>query len=151
MMSEQNNAHFYVGSLITSVLGGIIIIFSDFAWWYNYNAYLSVRSWGYIDFSFENLLIMPIILVVAGCLFFCTYASFIELKFPNKEGNSKLLSLGFIFSIVACAIVVIGGIVFIIIMLMDEPTDWGLDVGFFGSLIGSGLTILLLYLARSKQ
>jgi hypothetical protein len=36
-------------------------------------------------------------------------------------------------------------------MLLDEPSEWGFDVGFYGGLIGSALTIVLLYLAKSNQ
>ena len=150
-MLERSNSHFYVGSLITSGIGGILIIIFDFAWWYNYNAYLGVRSWGWIDLSLDNLLIAPIILFVAACLFFCTYMSFIRLQSPENEVNSSLLQYGFLAAIVACIVIFAGAIVFIIVMLLDEPSEWGFDVGFYGGLIGSALTIALLYLAKSNQ
>ncbi|MHA2306247.1 MAG: hypothetical protein ACXACU_12740 [Candidatus Hodarchaeales archaeon] len=148
-MSEQSNSHFYVGSLITSGIGGILIILFDFAWWYNYNA--GVRSWGWIDLSLDNLLSAPILLFVAACLFFCTYISFVRLQSPDNEVNSPLLQSVFLAAIVACVVVLVGAIVFIVVMLLDEPSEWGFDVGFYGGLIGSALTIVLLYLAKSNQ
>ncbi len=150
-MSERSNSHFYVGSLITSALGGLLIILFDFASWYNYDP----RIYGWIGLNLENigstLLLWPIIILTSGCLFFCTYISFIGLKFPEDDVSPSLLHYSFIAAIVACVIILIGGFIFVVAMLMDEPTEWGFDVGFYGGLIGSALTIVLLYLAKSNQ
>jgi hypothetical protein len=150
-MSEQLNSKFYYGSLITSVLGAILIVLFDFAGWYNYDAYNLVESWGYIDFSFENLLVFPIILIVIGCLVLCTYFSYIGLSSSVKKLDPQQLQFGLIAASMAFVTVLIGGIVFVIVMLMDEPTSWWFGAGFYGSLIGSGLTIALFYLAKSNQ
>ncbi|MFX0084679.1 MAG: hypothetical protein ACFFAU_03315 [Candidatus Hodarchaeota archaeon] len=150
-MSKQNNSHFYFGSLITSILGAILIVLFDFAGWYNYDSYNAVESWGYVDFSLQNLLVFPIILIIAGCLFYCAYLSYIGLSSSVKRLDEQQLQFGLITALIALVIVLFGGIIFIIVMLMDEPTNWWFDIGFFGSIIGSGLTLIFFYLTRSNQ
>jgi len=46
-MSNNQNLSYYVGSLVVSLIGGILLLFTDFAGWYAYNYYAGVRSWGW--------------------------------------------------------------------------------------------------------
>lgn len=147
-MSENNTQTYFVGALITSALGGLIILFSDFASWYNYG--YSVESWGYIYADFGNPLVLIIIGIVAALLFFSTFIAFLGIQ---RQGRIEfnLIFYAFYSSLLAAAIVVIGALVFVIAMLMDEPTEWGFDFGFFGGLIGGVMTAFFFNMIRQLE
>jgi hypothetical protein len=142
-MSTSNSVNVFVGILITSLVGAFLLILEDFAGWYNYGYY--VQSWGWIGLNSGTPLAVVLIAVVAFLLFYCSYVS---LRGLLRKGQVDKLTVRFalIASLTAFAIVFVGAIVFVAAMLIDEPSDWWFGAGFYGGLLGSGLTGLLLFI-----
>jgi len=141
-MSAKTPINIYVGSLITSVVGAILLIFEDFAGWYNYGYY--VESWGYVGLYAETPLTAFVIILVAASLFYCSFISLQGLRTPSKVSKQKV-KLGLILSIFALVIVLLGATAFIVTILEDEPSDWWFDAGFYGGFLGSALTATLFF------
>ena len=142
-MSNSQNMSYYVGAIITSLIGGILLLATDFGGWYNYNYYAGVRSWGWVDASVFPLNILFII--TAFCLCYCTIISFMALKNVDKPPKKKTIKLGITLSLTVFILAIIGGIVFI--LTIEGPTDWWLGEAFYGGLIGGLLTAIFLYFA----
>lgn len=148
-MSERKSS-LYVGSFLTSILGGIIPLISDFAGWYNYDAYNKVETRGWIYLSADSPGAAAILIIVALCLFYCTYISYLGLKSAGKLAQQNVRT-GLLSAGTAFVIVLFSGLAFTVAMLSDEPTDWWLDTGFYAGFIGSGLTVLFFHLASKSN
>ena len=142
-MSNNQNLNYYVGSLIVSLIGGILLLFTDFAGWYVYNYYAGVRSWGWVgagEFPFGVLFLVPAIF-----LFYCSGISFLALKNTNKPPSKNSIQLGFKLSFVVFILALIGGILFV--LTVGDVNEWWFGEAFYGGLLGGGLTSLFLHLA----
>ena len=150
-VSKSNSiSQYFIGSLIVSVIGGFTILLGDFAGWDASNYYAGVLQWGYIDVSPENLL-SAIILISAACLLFiAAYVSFLGLQNPDQEGLQEKIQYATLGSIGALVILIAGGLLFAIIMLIEDDAYWWFDLGFYGGVIGAGLTITFLYLVKRE-
>ena len=142
-MSGSNSASFYVGALITSLVGAFLLVLEDFAGWYNYGYY--VESWGWIGLNFDTPLAVVLILFV---VFILLYTSFISIRGLRLKGemSKRTIRYGLYASALAFAIVALGAIVFAVSILESEPSEWWFGAGFYGGFFGSGLTALLFYL-----
>ncbi|HKZ93669.1 MAG TPA: hypothetical protein VJ249_03695 [Candidatus Bathyarchaeia archaeon] len=141
-MSKSNSSSFFVGSLITSLVGAFLLVLEDFAGWYNYGYY--AESWGWIGLSIDTPLAVALILVVVLALL---YTSFISVKGLQLKGeiNKRTIRSGLIASSLAFVIVLVGAITFVVSILESEPSEWWFGAGFYGGLLGSGLTALLFF------
>ena len=149
-MNEEFSSNLFIGSFLTSILGGIILLVSDFAGWYNYDAYDMVRSWGWIGVSVDAPLSSLILITVAICLFYCTYISYLGLQSADKL-TQQVVRRGLFLASTAFVIIVVAALIFTTEMLLDEPTDWWLDTGFYGGFLGSGLTALFFHLTSKSR
>lgn len=145
---QQINNYFIV-AFIFSLIGGLILLFSDFGWSYNYYYSSGVRTWEYI-----NILSYPPlgVLIIGGtvlCMFFGTYVSFMGFRGSLESVKNDYVTYALITLAVAFAIVVVGAIVFVI--SVSGSDDWGLDFGFYGSFVGSGVSLLMFYLIKTKK
>jgi hypothetical protein len=146
----ENKMNLYVGGLICSLLGGIFLLIDDFAKWYWY-VWGTGYGWGWIGFpsALENfpdsILIMPIFLVVAGALFYCTAISALGLLNQENPPAKELFLLGIILSIVTLVISLIGGLIVAIEMLFEDLEFW-YGGAFWGGLLGGALTAFFMYL-----
>jgi hypothetical protein len=147
-MSEEGkrseNIIFFVGSLITSAIGGILLLATDFGTFDGSNYYLGVYIYGGIDAWTSGLYGVPIILC-GSFLLFCTVISFLLLRLPEKIPDNNYIRLGFYLSFVVFTISIIGGIVFAVEM-ESEDAWWWFEAGFYGGSIGGLLTSILFYL-----
>ena len=141
---------YFVGSLIVSVIGGFTILLGDFAGWDYSNYYLGFFEVGYIDVSPENPLSAIILGFCAFLLFYVSYISFQALSDPQQEGLVDKVRFGMVASIISLAVLIAGGLLFALILIIEGDTDWWLDLGFFGGVIGSALTLGLLYLIKNE-
>jgi hypothetical protein len=141
---------YFVGSLIVSIIGGFTILLGDFAGWDYSNYYLGFFETGYIDVSLENPLSAIILGSCALLLFFVSYTSFQALSDPQQEGLAEKVQLGIYTSVTSLTVLLIGGLLFATILILEGDTDWWLDLGFYGGVIGSGLTLALLYLIKKE-
>jgi hypothetical protein len=140
-MPANRNVSYYVGSLITSLIGGILLLVTDFAGWYNYSYY--TRTWGWVgigEFPFGLLFVIP-----AFFLFYCSYISIMALKNIDKNPKTNSLLLGIILSLVVFILALVGGIIFV--LTLGDVDDWWFSEAFYGGLIGGFLTFIFLYFA----
>lgn len=140
-MSNNQNLSFYVGSLIFSLIGGILLLATDFAGWYAYNYYAGVRIWSYVGFN--ELPSGLIFLIPAIFLFYCSYISLLALRNTGKTPSKNSIRLGTILSLVVFLLALIGGIIFI--LTLGDVTDWWFDGAFYGGLLGGLFTSIFLY------
>lgn len=148
MSNSQSSLNtYFVGSLITSAVGAILLLFTDFANWEHYNYYSGIFSAGWV--SGEAIPYFIIIMIVACCLFFCTFVSFIGIQSPSTrypiQINKQTLKYALMASIAAFTIVTVSALIFVAVILSDEPDYWWMGPGFYGSFIGSALTALIMY------
>jgi hypothetical protein len=124
--------------LIFSFLGALLLIVDDFGGWYSSTGtgYGYIREWGWINiWGFAAVVILP--LVVA--LFYCTFISLqaVRSKVPIAK---KHVRRGFFVALLVLVVVTVGG--FALIAATWEAAENWLDLGFYGSFIGSMITAI---------
>lgn len=141
--------------LVTSVLGTGFLLLGDFAVWQERKLWYRDSS-GYAHYyysdhyvwSLENLLTAIVFLQVAVLLLGAAWAAFQGLRVTD-DGTTPLSDAlrrrGFLFARIACLEIFAGGMIFLIVMAVDEPSDWWLDVGFYGSLVFSLAAVIFLW------
>lgn len=148
-MDNNPASPFFVGALITSVVGAVLLLATDFAGWYA--AYggggIRVQEWGNIGLLTPYF---PLIAVLSSTLIYCAYVSFTALRNPDEMPDAVAIDRAYKGAVAVFATVLVGALVFIAIILMDEPDDWWLDSGFYGGMIGSLLTAILLRLGLTR-
>ena len=146
-MSEKINeiptSTFFIGALITSAIGGILLLALDFGWWDGSNYYLGVYIYGGIG-AWNGVISLPII-ISGFLLLYCMGISILVLRFPEKIPDKKYVKYGLYASTLVFILSVIGGIIFAVDMTIEEAW-WGFDAGFYGGIIGSLLTAILYFL-----
>jgi len=140
-MTNNQNLSYYIGTLIFSLIGGILLLAMDFAGWYAYNYYAGVRSWGYIGLN--ELPGGLIFIIPAIFLFYCTWISLKALQNTNIIPNKNSIRLGFFLSLFVFILALIGGIIFI--LTLEDVTDWWLDGAFYGGILGGLFTSIFFY------
>jgi len=152
-MAENQEKTFFIGALIMSLIGGVLLLVADFGSWYNYTG--TTESWGWISFdaSLDSSDLIGILLFLfAGCsLLYCSGISLLELVDPEKIPSLSWIKIGMILAAIVTVICLLGGLAFVVDMTSDEPTSWGLEPAFYGGVIGGGLTTLFLYLALQEE
>jgi len=141
-MANNQNLSYFIGALIFSLIGGILLLAMDFAGWYAYNYYAGVRSWGFI--GFYELPSGLIFLIPAIFLFYCTWISLKSIQNSKKNLNKKSIRMGFFLSLAVFFLALIGGIIFI--LTLENVSDWWFDGAFYGGLLGGLFTSIFLYL-----
>ena len=146
-MSEKRNeipaSMFFVGALITSAIGGILLLALDFGGWNGSNYYLGVLIWGGID-SWNSIYSIPI--AISGfLLLYCMGISILTLRFLEKIPDKKYVKYGLYASTLVFILSIIGGIVFAVEMEIEDVW-WWFDAGFYGGIIGSFLTAIFYFL-----
>ena len=146
-MSEKINeiptSKFFIGALITSAIGGILLLALDFGWWDGSNYYLGVYIYGWIG-AWNGLIGVPII-ISGFLLLYCMAISILVLRFPEKIPDKKYVKYGLYASIIVFILCIIGGIIFAVEMTIEDAW-WGFSAGFYGGIIGSLLTSILYFL-----
>jgi hypothetical protein len=150
-MTDNQSVPYYVGALITSVLGGILLVVTDFAGWDGSNYYLGIYEEGWVGIDAGGPLAILIFGGLAAALFYSTGLSVFTLMNQDSTLDRKWFQLGILLAIAVAIISLIGGLYFVVSMLSDEPEDWWLDAGFFGGVIGGALTAVFLYLAQRQD
>ena len=144
-MSENKTLPFFVGALITSGLGGILLLATNFGGFDGSNYYLGVYVWGGIG-AFSGIYGLPILLT-AMCLIYCLIISILVLRFPEKIPSKMFIRGGFFASIAAFVLSIVNGIAFAIVA-ESEGWWWWFDAGFYGGIIGGLLTAIFFYLGE---
>ena len=147
---EDSIKQYFVGSLIVSIIGGFTILLGDFAGWDYSNYYIGFFETGWIDVSLENPLSAILLGTCALLLFYVSYISYQALSNPEQEGLVEKVQIGIYTSLTSLVVLLAGGLLFALILMLEGDTDWWLDLGFYGGVIGSGLTLALLYLIKKE-
>ena len=145
MTQGDSRSALFVGALLGSFVGALLLIFTDFGGWYNYNYYAGYREWGYIGIS------SPISLI--GVVFFALpfiYCSFVSLKGAQNPNSlsPQTVALAYRVSIIGVVLIIIAAVVFVI--AVSGADDWRFDAGFYGSMIGGLLTVIMLRMAKAQ-
>ncbi|MHA2345741.1 MAG: hypothetical protein ACXACP_03390 [Candidatus Hodarchaeales archaeon] len=153
----DRSTQFFVGAIITSVLGGLLLIIGDFVGWYH-SVYRVSREWGWVGFfallESGNLISMVgslLFLGLASGLFFCAIISGLILKDPDAPPEKTIITYAFYSAIAVTAVTLVGGIIAVVLFLADEPNEWWFDLAFWGGLIGGGLTTLFFWLGIQEM
>lgn len=146
-MSENRSLTYFVGALITSAVGGILLLALDFAGFDGSNYYLGVYIWGGIG-SFTLGYGIPILLT-AILLIYCMIISILVLKFPEKIPDKKYIRYGLYAAVAAFILTLINGIIFAVVAT-EEDWWWWFDAGFYGGVIGGLLTVILYYMGQKE-
>ena len=140
-MTNNQNQSYFIGAIIFSLIGGILLLVMDFGGWYTYNYYAGIRTWNYIGLN--ELPSGLIFIIPAIFLFYCTWISLQALQNTNKPLNKKSIRQGFLLSLIVFLLALIGGIIFI--LTLGDVNDWWLDGAFYGGLLGGLFTSVFLY------
>jgi hypothetical protein len=146
--STNNLPIYFVGALITSAVGGILLLALDFGGWNGSNYYLGVYIYGGID-AWNSVYSIPI--AISGfLLLYCTFISIQVLRSPEKKQDIKYLNYAFYATFLVLILSILEGLIFGITLELDDAW-WWFDAGFYGGIIGSLLTAILLYLGIKNQ
>lgn len=146
--ATSNLPVYFVGALITSAVGGILLLALDFGGWNGSNYYLGVYIFGGID-AWNSIYSIPI--AISGfLLLYCTFISIQVLRSPEKKQDIKYLNYAFYASLLVLILSILGGLIFAISLELDDVW-WWFDAGFYGGTIGSLLTTILLFLGIKNQ
>ena len=143
-MEKETKRLYFIFTLIASLVGGTLLLATDFGGYY-WNAYpLEGWVWVYAEASVGAWFAF---FAVACLLFFCTFVSLNALlSMEGKEfvqiDELKWIKFGTLFSDIVATICVIGAITLGIFAATEDAAwvNFWLDAGFYGGLIGSGLT-----------
>ena len=148
-MEKETKRLYFIFTLIGSLAGGILLMVTDFGgyYWYSYDGPTEGWVWVYAEASVGGWFGF---FAVASLLFFCSFVSLnIILSLEGKEmlklEEEKLINWGTLFCYIVAAICVVGAITLAIFAYTEDVAwvDIWLDAGFYGGLIGSGLTAFL--------
>ena len=140
-MSQSPLSSYFVGSLISSLLGGVLLLTTDFAGSYEYAGGARVYTYHSATETAAGFLVLSL---VALGLFYCTYISFLGLQQPENPPSQKMLHWGFLAAGTVFLFSLLGGILFI--ASESGADDWWLDTAFYAGALGGLLTALFLYL-----
>ncbi len=146
-MPENRSLIFFVGALITSTLGVILLLATDLGGFDGSNYYLGVYVFGGIG-AFSGVYGVPILLT-AFLLIYCLIISILVLKFPEKIPDKKFIKFGLYTALGAFILTIINGIAFAIVAT-DEEWWWWFGAGFYGGLIGALLTAVFYYMGEKE-
>jgi hypothetical protein len=154
-MNKNSSSELLVGSLVTSGLGGLLLLIGDFAgtthrvlWYYADYGPVYRSAWDYINFSSYWWAALIIGGLAVG-LFYCSYLSIVGLTSPKRLSYNNLRG-GYIISIAVTLITLLAALVFVGYASGEEYPDWWLDTGFYAGLIGGSLTALFFKLSTKE-
>lgn len=145
----ENKIVLYGGGLICSLLGGVFVLIDDFAGWYWY-VWGTGYGWGWVGFpsALENfpdsMLILPLFLLAAGGLFYCSCISLLGLINQENPPGKQFYFVGIILSLTTLVICLLGGFIVAIEMILEDLEFW-YGGAFWGGLFGSVLSTFFMF------
>ena len=149
-LEKEKKRLYFIFALIFSTAGAILLLITDFAGYYWYSYYGPSEGWVWI-YADASVLSFIIFFMAASLLFFCTFVSLsVILRLGGKEiaapvEEEKLINYGVIACYILGTICIVGALTVAIIAWTEDVAwvDVWLSAGFFGGLIGSGVTAFL--------
>ena len=141
-----------------ALLGALVVLATDFGGWYSREVSMVTEtgpsmtgSGSEFFYSFRgsdatgaiNLFAMPyglLLLVVAALLALTAYLTLLRPATSPLPVPAPL----WIVPAGAAALTILLGVVFIVVMLFEDPTDWWLDTGFFAGVLAGGAAAFVL-------
>jgi len=142
---ESSRSSLFVGALIGSGVGALLLMLTDFGGWYSYDSYYGIETWGYIGIHSPTTLIG--VFFFALPFIYCSYVSLKGARDPNAL-TRRTVHGAFVVSVVGVVLILLAAVVFVI--AVSEADDWWFDAGFYGSLIGGLLTVVFLLTAKRQ-
>ena len=126
--------------LVLSVVAFILYFVEDFAAWYQSPSTKFIWMWSkYHPWSFTFLLPLAVAFAFIG------FQSVMTLLKPESKWANRD-NMNFLLSAVIVIITIIAGIVFNVVLVIWDPSDWWLSTNFYSGLIAGGLNALFSYL-----
>ncbi len=149
-MVQKPVTSYLTGALIAATVGGIMLVASDFAGWYYRVPYgeVMVDRYGAVG------LFSPYFVVFAAFAVFLFYAAYVSYQGLRTGGDSvprAALERAYRGTAAVFAGCVLGAVVFVVLVVLQDTEDWWLDAGFYGGAVGSGLTALFLRMATRNS
>ena len=139
----------FVGSLITSVIGAVLLLVGDFGGWYFQVAFAgnNLDRYGEVGLLTPYF---PVVAALAGLMLYGAYVSYTAIK--NEGSIENLASINRAYKIMLGTFIatIVLGIVFVAVISFQDVEDWWLDAGFYGGVVGSGLSALLMRLGLKQ-
>ena len=131
---------FYVGSLIVSLIGAVLLFATDFANGWRYISYPSTISFR----VFANDSVSGILVILMGILLIiCALVALLAL-YKQELVKKEYVQYTMVLSLIVFIVSIVG---LIYIAVEFEDYYWDPDAGFYGAIIGSLLTTIFLSLA----
>ena len=89
-MKDDNLNAFFVGSLIASVVGAVMLLVDDFGGWYYQISFAGVPTDRYEYIGLFSVY-FPVAAVLAGALLYSGYASFLLQRSKDSEPSAPLV------------------------------------------------------------
>ena len=148
MKSDNINA-FFVGSLIASVVGAVMLLADDFGGWYFQISYAGVPLDRYGEVGLFSVY-FPVVAVLAAAMLYSGYVSYVVLRSDDSGPSATLVRRAYNSSVAAFGATAALALIFAIIMSTQDVEDWWLGGGFYGAAVGSVLSAVLLKLGLNK-
>ena len=134
-----------VGSLITSSVGMVLLLATDFAGWEEEIEYVPSTIYRTYAINITSGYFI-IIVALAAALLFAAYVSYNFLRSGDQPPDVMKLRMAFYGATSAAITSLIAGILFMVVLTVKDANDWWLDSGFYAGLIGGALTAIFLRL-----
>lgn len=142
-MTQDSRSALFVGALIGSGAGFLLLILTDFGGWYNYYYYAGYQESGYVGVSNPVTLLGMIVLGLP--FLYCAAISLKGATSPNSLAP-RTVSIAFYLSVTEVILVFVGAAIFV--AAVSGSDSWWLGAGFYGSAIGGILAVVCLFAAR---
>ncbi len=131
---RSNSTPLLAGSLVSSVVGGVLLLVTDFGGGYYRAPYgdIEVDRWGSVGLLSGYF---PLVIAFTGALFYSGYVSFASLRMPSTAS----LTRAYRGSIAVFLSLLLAGIIFALLMVVQGLEEWWFHTGFYGGIVGSGL------------
>lgn len=143
-MAQESKTVLFMGSLLGSAVGFLLLILTDFGGWYNYYYYYGMSEWGYVG---PGSVLGFFEMVVLGLPFL--YVAMISLqgvRNPNELSQATVVR-AFWLAIIELCLVLFGAAAFV--AAVSGSDSWWFGPGFYGALIGGILAVVCLGSVRS--
>ncbi len=148
-MQDNNLNAFFVGSLIASAVGAVMLLVDDFGGWYYQISYAGVLTDRYGSIGLISVY-FPVLAVLAAALLYSGYVSYIALRSDDSGPSASLVRRAYNSSVAAFGATAALAVIFAIIMSTQDVEDWWLGGGFYGAAVGSVFSAILLKLGLNK-
>ncbi len=142
-MARDNEQIFYLGALIFSLVGAILLLAMNFAWFDGSNYYYGVIFYGGVGAGTATY--GALFILMAVMLLVCFVISLLALWDADKIPIPQYEKVCFLLSFIVFLLSIIGLIIFGVIA-EEEDWYWGPDGGFFGGVIGGLMTMIFFFM-----